>query len=350
MATLPGRTIALFGRFQSVSRAELISAIKNRGGNIARDVNDRTKALVVGRGSISYSASDKLDAKIKLCRSLNVPVLSEREAAEAVGLRQPLGVGVPVDIVASKGQLALEEIDYLRIFDVVAIRGGQAQFRDVEKAEMVGSLLEQGKPLSEIIKAFHRIGDDQRVIVTMAPNGDLAVKWGRTHTTLSGQGILPLEAGPSISDLFEAALEAETEGDLTTAQSLYEICVNSDRKDAISAFNLGNVCLGLGQTAEAIFQFQKALHRDPQLAEAHYNLGLIAESKGELDEEADHLQEAIKANPNYPDALYNLALLEFQRGAYAAAAPLFRKFLKLEAEGDWAQRAKKALLVCDSSA
>ena len=350
MAALAGRTVVLFGRFQIVPRYRFADAIKRRDKQLMRDVTNRTRTMIVGRGAIIYAENGVLDEKIGACAEFNVTVMSEREGAEALGLAEPRGVGVPVDVITARSRLTPDDIEFLRLFDVVSIRNGKAEFRDVEKAEAVSRLLSDGQSIIDVVKTFHRLDDGARVAVVTAPNGDIALQWGGSHTTLSGQGLLPLDAGPPLEEIFEAALEAETLGDLDTAERLYELCVRSDKKDALAAFNLGNVLIGLGRAKDAEVYFRHAIVRDPAMAEAHYNLGVATEARGDAESARSHFQSAIGVSTDYTDAIYSLALLEFSRNRFDEAAPLFRKFLRIEPDGEWAVRAKKALTVCDSIA
>jgi len=55
------------------------------------------------------------------------------------------------------------------------------------------------------------------------------------------------------------------------------------------------------------------------------------------------LKEASDKNPSFSDALYNMASIQSDRGRNAAALETFKKFLRLEPTGVYAQVAKEKL-------
>jgi len=56
--------------------------------------------------------------------------------------------------------------------------------------------------------------------------------------------------------------------------------------------------LKMGQTNDAIADFQKALEVDPKYIDAHNNLGIVLAESGRMDEGIEQFQLAFKINPN----------------------------------------------------
>ncbi len=67
-------------------------------------------------------------------------------------------------------------------------------------------------------------------------------------------------------------------------------------------YNLGNALFELGQTAEAVAQYQEALRIRPDFAEAHYGLGLALAREGKVRDAIAQMEQALQINPNLADA------------------------------------------------
>jgi tetratricopeptide (TPR) repeat protein len=131
---------------------------------------------------------------------------------------------------------------------------------------------------------------------------------------------------------------------------------------------------------EAIMAYEKALAGDPNLAAAHTNLGALLHRRGERDDARRHFEAALAVDPEQPEARYDLAnlldeegdheraLAEWYRvlslcpqgtvaadahwnlasahlrdGATARAKTHLTRYLALEPQGPWADRARKLL-------
>ena len=75
--------------------------------------------------------------------------------------------------------------------------------------------------------------------------------------------------------------------------------------EAVNALGVGYG--RLGQTADAIEQYRKAIELDPGLASAHYNLGAALARSGKFAEAERHLRAAIEADPKNAAAQQALA-------------------------------------------
>ena len=77
---------------------------------------------------------------------------------------------------------------------------------------------------------------------------------------------------------------------------------------------MGNVCVQLGQPAEALASLRQALQLRPDYAEAHFHLGNLLKQQGSLDEAVAHLQQAIRLAPGQASAHGSLGVAYFERG------------------------------------
>jgi tetratricopeptide (TPR) repeat protein len=94
-------------------------------------------------------------------------------------------------------------------------------------------------------------------------------------------------------------------------------------------FLLGLAADALGETAEAVAQYQAALKENPNNSTVYNKLGLIAEQAGQFDEAARHFQKAIRLNPLNTDARLNLAIELMQRGNYGAGFQELDELLRM---------------------
>ena len=67
--------------------------------------------------------------------------------------------------------------------------------------------------------------------------------------------------------------------------------------------------LNKNQYIEAYQEFQKALNKDPNCAEAYYNLGMVYKAQGSQQEAIIEFQNALRVKPDYIDAKRELASL-----------------------------------------
>jgi|GEM_PF-6226243 len=95
------------------------------------------------------------------------------------------------------------------------------------------------------------------------------------------------------------------------------------RRAAVALNNRGFERLAAGDIAGARQDFERALARDADYAEAKLNLGLLLRREGERDEAArlfGEVQRAAGDGPLAAKALYNLAELDLDAGAWSEAA------------------------------
>ena len=71
----------------------------------------------------------------------------------------------------------------------------------------------------------------------------------------------------------------------------------------------GNALDKKGQSEEAIHQYQEAIRRKPDYAEAHNNLGAALDKKSQTDEAIREFQEALRIKPDFAGARKNLDLV-----------------------------------------
>ena len=84
-------------------------------------------------------------------------------------------------------------------------------------------------------------------------------------------------------------------------------------------FNMGNLLLRQGKTAEAESMFRKAIQLNPLKPEAYLNLGALLTNRGKYNEAILNYKQAIDLDPNQRTAYINLALTYEKMGDTARA-------------------------------
>ena len=91
---------------------------------------------------------------------------------------------------------------------------------------------------------------------------------------------------------------------------------------------------------------QQALARDPAFAEAAFNLAGLYEKAGQEARARALYRATVDAHPSYAQALYNLARSLTRGRDFAAALPLWDRFIVLAPDDPDAGHARRAALLC----
>ena len=100
--------------------------------------------------------------------------------------------------------------------------------------------------------------------------------------------------------------------------------------NADTRYDLGLVLDRVGQLAEAVVEYQRALDRDPNHLDALNNLGAALAGQGQLAAAAHLFERLVAVNPDDADARANLGVVLIASGAYDLATRRFREALRLE--------------------
>ncbi len=130
--------------------------------------------------------------------------------------------------------------------------------------------------------------------------------------------------------MIECAEDAEEEGDLDSAERLYDLGAEARPDDPLIPFNLGNVQEAQDRKADARISWRRAVDRAPFFPEAWFNLAVSSEDAGVKDEAVVQYCNALAIDTDYADAAYNLALLLYDLGRFADALPVWERFITLD--------------------
>jgi tetratricopeptide (TPR) repeat protein len=347
---LAGTAVVIVGGLASLPRRVAARLVGERGGRLARALSRGSGLVVIGRRSPRPLIEGRVAAAIERADRMRIPVIGEtaflnrlaltdRHPGPAESARRMAGHGIHPDYAR-----------LLALFDVIdpadELRARQS-LKEVRRAlaegmqplQLLCDLLAEPARLAAKLPALTLARDEA---------GRLAQRLAGRIAELDGQMRLDLAAPSGIGTdaLFEAAEKAEADGDWTEAERLYERCIAREPEDATLHFNLGNVLREQGRSAEAGAAFAKAAALDPEMAEAWFNLACLAEAKGRLGDAARRYRQALAVEPDYADALFNLARLETERECFADALPLWQRYLALDRESRWGERARKGAALC----
>lgn len=346
---LRDRAVALYGRFSPGERDRLQRHIVNAGGAVARDLTRRSDVLVVGALATALVDNGALAARLATAQARGVPVLGERAFAAALSGATAEPATLPLSTALQDTALTRDDADVLAAFDLIRLDADRCRFADASVVRTTAELVAAGRSLAEAVRIMTRARDlaprgRHKIVLTSA---GAALQWPDGLTSLEGQGLLPLdEANATLDDLFEAAAQAEADGELEEAARLYDLCARADRADAIAPYNLANIRLAQAAHDRAVLAYQQALARDGQFVEARYNLAQALEAAGKLTAAAVELGRVLDADPLHSDAVFNLAQLKMKAGDMAEAKRLYERYLALGPPEPWAQTARKAIRYC----
>jgi hypothetical protein len=353
MTALQGEIVTFLGRLEALPRGLAARAVLAAGGGVRRGLTRRVSVCVVGHGAPRDVGW--LDARLGAAVGTGAALLSENQFLRRLELMPPpkpdQRTFTAGDIILRSG-IAPEDLRLLILFDIVEPSDHDGfGLRDLLLAKGVRKLLTDGLTIADVVRD---LAGERRSLDCLPPNlfgdeaGRVAVRLGEAVSEIGGQLRLPLPAGDdrSVDALFEEAESAEDLGAWTEAERLYRRCIERDRKDPITAFNLGNMLCRLAREREGRLWLQHAVGLDPAFAEAWYNLGLIAKAAGDGQAACRHFEQAIVADPAFADAMFNLAALRFAAGEHAAAEVLWRRYLEYDAQSTWASKARCGLALC----
>jgi tetratricopeptide (TPR) repeat protein len=263
--------------------------------------------------------------------------------------------------------LTPKQLDYWDRLRIVSSRKEENDrfydFRDLIGLRTVKQLTESGVPANRLGRAlaalrkgiFHAHAPLNELRVLSDGRDVIVERDGVRMDPLSGQLVMNFDtremgekvrvmSGRSAEDLFETALDSETEG--RAAQESIEayeraLIANPHRLEAL--INCGTLYYELGNLEKAEQYFRRAVESDSQSSLAHSNLGSVLEELGHLEEARQHLRSAVRLEPGYSDARYTLALVCEKINAFAEAREHWQQYVALDPASPWSDFARKRI-------
>jgi tetratricopeptide (TPR) repeat protein len=313
--------------------------------------------LIVGELGWPLQDDGEPSKSLTTAKSYGIPIVSERRFLEWVGKSSPeeqAKTYSPTELSALS-KLPADVVEQLAMFGLIEVRDGLYGFRDLAAARQVAQLLDAGIMFSVITRSLRDIRNwlpDARLSnLRLFPESSdkLLVEQVQGRTDSKGQFVLPVTK-PDVADadrVFAQAQAAEEAGDLGSAETLYRRVMKLDPKDPAAGFNLGNLLRYARRIVEAEAAYRQAVKADPNFAPAWHNLADMLDESGRLTEAVDCQRRALDADPQYADAMFNMALLLQRVGKHEEAVIWWRRYLEHDRASAWAERAKRALKLCE---
>ena len=128
-----------------------------------------------------------------------------------------------------------------------------------------------------------------------------------------------------IETLFEDAIAAHRDGDLTGAERGYRAVLDGTGGHVEALRRLGALYLEIGQPADAIALLRRAVALCPRDAALRTTLGLAAELTGDPEAAATHYARALECDPTLANAQFGLGLCHERAGRAEAAIACYRR-------------------------
>ena len=109
-------------------------------------------------------------------------------------------------------------------------------------------------------------------------------------------------------------------------------CMQGERMVCRRIVDLGRKFIMQGKLEEAIGQFQKVLHIDPNFVEAYNDIGSLKGWQGKYDEAIDYYKKALSIEPEFKPALIGLGSAYERKGNIEEAKKIYSKVLKIYPE------------------
>jgi tetratricopeptide (TPR) repeat protein len=252
--------------------------------------------------------------------------------------------------------------------------GGRAvyTFADLVGVRAAKELLERGVSLQHARRSLEALkaqlpGIDRPLTqLRVISNGDrLVVTGDAPFEALSGQLVMNFALGElegRIAELFARGEPAAAERGATAyawflegirldvdpargdeALIAYQKAVDADPHLAAAHTNMGRLLCQRGALAEARQAYAQALALDPDQPEARYNLGNLLDELGEREQAIAEWIKVVCACPEFADAHFHLAAAYAAPGTEDRARRHLVRYLELDADGPWADRARALL-------
>jgi tetratricopeptide (TPR) repeat protein len=151
---------------------------------------------------------------------------------------------------------------------------------------------------------------------------------GRPREAAAVLAVYAERKSPELDILMARGAALAEIGQTAEAIATFERALAIDPSNAAAKANLGTVSLGVRDYPRARTLLEEALALDPDVSRAHNALGVIAAETGHPDEAITHWKRAVELNPREWDTLFNLGKLLRREGREAEALPYVELFVR----------------------
>lgn len=146
---------------------------------------------------------------------------------------------------------------------------------------------------------------------------------------------------------YNAGLDMARRGAYLDAVNQFVRAIELDPGFAEAAYNLGVTYQKLDSHEKAVEQFEYAIERRPDVSHYHYALGNSHFHLRRYDRAVASFDRALAVDPNFLKAQYSLAAALEKTGNAARAKREWRRYLEMDSDSEWANRARARLADLD---
>ena len=139
------------------------------------------------------------------------------------------------------------------------------------------------------------------------------------HTETQTVTAIKVSKLSEIDHWLQEALKYQRDGDLKSAECLYEKVLGCDPENADALHLQGLIDFDNGDTENAIIKIQRAIASDPTFFDFHRSLGNVRKTSGQIEAALCAYNQAFTINPMDILSLYEAGALDYKLGRLDAA-------------------------------
>jgi tetratricopeptide (TPR) repeat protein len=227
----------------------------------------------------------------------------------------------------------------------VSCGGGGKGVSTDEPARVVTHKVVPGESWASISEDF--FGSSDRAEALASFNGSDPGTPPETGTgiriPLSSRDLDLLDAKLDAASIYNEGLDLAFRGDYAGAVENFNMALEEDPELHEASFNLAVTYQKLGYHDKAEAVLEDLVARKPGSAEYYFALGSSRFHQDNYSGAARAFRWALDADPEHLQALYSLAVSQEKMGDASGARGTWRRYLKLDAESEWADEARARL-------
>ncbi len=246
-----------------------------------------------------------------------------------------------------------EHLRYLEKWGLVQPVAGRYSFSDLHLIKQAAGALEQGMPLSQLLRTLASERDGQLSLEFQPTFGDRppAKVVSLPASVQPETSLFPPDRAQQMAAanhalaakyfLEGAELDDGAERNLDGAAAAYRRAILFDPQLVPALVNLANIHYERDELVEAEAIYEKAIRADADCFEAYFNLGNIHHDLGRYPEAVAAYRDALAISPSYPEAHFYLAVTLEKLGRSTEAKPHWRQYRDLAPEGEFVDLARE---------